>query len=192
MSAGDNLNQQQFGRGDLEAALHRELGFREQHVEGKLSKHPVSGYRLQVGMRRQVAKPPQGSDEGPAEFNVIKGNMGWPPEEHVRKEPIKYVYRGMHQDEWAQAQARGHIQSDQRGTIAHWEGTNAATDARTAVTYLPDGATGVVAKIRVHPDDKWFTTPHDNYLRTREPIPLDRVVRVSNPFTRDERGRLSR
>lgn len=187
-----DLNPQQFGHGYLETALHRELGYREQHLEGKQARHPRSGYRIQVGMKRRVAPPPKGQDEGPAEFNVIKGNMGWPAEEHVRKEPIKYVYRGMHQDEWAQAQERGHIQSDQRGTIADWEGTNAATDARSAVSYLPHGATGVIAKIKVHPDDKWFTIPHDNYLRTREPIPMDRVVRVSQPFTKDERGRLSR
>jgi hypothetical protein len=186
-----DLNAQQFfGHRDLDLTLHRELGYRRQHLESKQSRHPRSGYRIDVGMRRRVIQPKQG--EGPAEFQVIKGNMGWPPEEKVRTEPIKYVYRGMHQDEWAQAQERGHIRSDQRGTIADWEGTNAATDARSAVSYLPHGGTGVIAKIKVHPDDEWFTIPHDNYLRTRKEIPLDRVVRVSQPFTKDDRGRLFR
>jgi len=187
------LNRQQFGRGDLEQALHQELGYRRQHLESKTTRHPRSGWQIKVGQSRRLAKPPEGQGEGPAEFNVIQHHMSkFPADEKVRTEPVKYVYRGMHEDEWAQAQQRGHIQSDKRGVIADWEGTNAATDARSAVSYLPHGASGVIAKIKVHPDDKWFTIPHDSYLRTREPIPMDRVVRVSKPFTKDESGRLSR
>jgi hypothetical protein len=187
------LQPQQFGHGDLARVLHRELGYREQHLESKTAVHPVSGWPIKVGQSRRLAKPPEGQTEGPAEFNVIQHRMHqFPFDEKVRTEPVKYVYRGMHADEWAQAQERGHIQSDKRGVIADWEGTNAATDARSAVSYLPHGASGVVAKIAVHPDDKWFSIPHDSYLRTREPIPLDRVVRVSQPFHKDERGRLYR
>lgn len=189
-----NLNPQQFGQPmsyeGLDSALHRELGFNQQYLDAKRARHPRSGYMLRVGNSRRVAKPE--GDEGPAEFDVVRHTLnGFPAEQKIRREPIKYVYRGMHADEWAQAQERGHIQSDKRGVLANWEGTNASTDARDAVSYLPRGAQGVVAKIAVHPDDKWFTIPHDQYLRTREPIPLNRVVRTL-PLTRDDRGSLYR
>lgn len=194
MVASDNLNAGQFGQPmsfeERDSALHRELGFNLQHLEGKRARHPRSGYMLRVGNSRHVAKPE--GDEGPAEFDVIHNSLnGYPAQQKIRREPIKYVYRGMHEDEWAQAQQRGHIQSDKRGVIADWEGTNASTDARDAVSYLPRGGRGVVAKIAVHPDDKWFTIPHDQYLRSREPIPLNRVVRTL-PLAKDERGSLYR
>ncbi len=196
MGAMGNLNPQQFGEPlsfeGRDNALHRELGFNPQPLDGKRSRHPRSGYSLRVGRTRQVARPPEGQDEGPAEFKIREHRMNTlPADVEVGKEPIKYVYRGMHEDEWAQAQQRGHIQSDKRGVIADWEGTNASPDARDAVSYLPRGARGVVAKIAVHPDDKWFTIPHDQYVRTRQPIPLDRVVRTL-PLAKDDRGSLYR
>lgn len=92
--------------------------------------------------------------------------------------PIEHVYRGMSHEEWAQAQERGHLRSDARGAIdPKWEGTNAALDPKSAHYYrntTGDG-TGVVAKIAVHPDDKWFLSDVDSYARTRGTVPLSRV-----------------
>ena len=97
-----------------------------------------------------------------------------------RTRPIEHVYRGMSHEEWAGAQSRGYIRSDERGNIVPgWEGTNAGTEERTAHTYLNDNlnhGNGVVAKIAVHPDDGWFTSDADSYIRTRKRVPMSRVV----------------
>lgn len=184
--------QQFFSHGDLARVLQHELGYNPRKHEAKKTRNPRSGWQVDIGRSRSVAQPSQG--EGPAEYKVREHRMGQlPADVTIGREPIKYVYRGMHVDEWAQAQQRGHIRSDQRGTIADWEGTNAAHDARSAASYLPMGHTGVIAKIRVHPDDEWFTIPHDDYLRSRKPIPLDRVVRVTEPISKDPKyGRMYR
>mgnify|MGYP001035778959 CR=1 FL=1 len=92
--------------------------------------------------------------------------------------PIEHVYRGMSHEEWNQAQERGHLRSDARGAIApEWEGTNAALDPKSAHYYrdTTGGGKGVVAKIAVHPDDKWFLSDVDSYARTRSTVPLSRV-----------------
>ncbi len=99
--------------------------------------------------------------------------------------PIEHVYRGMSHEEWAQAQERGHIRSDARGAIApEWEGTNAGLDEKTARGYRDSnsasGGRGVIAKIAVHPDDKWFLSDVDSYARTRNPVPLSRVQIVDS------------
>jgi hypothetical protein len=166
---------------------HLENWFHPDQLEAPTQIHPKSGYAVHVGRERRISRPPEGQDEGPAYFNVrehpsFESRKMFP--EHVGTEPIKHVYRGMHVDEWAQAQKQGHIKSDQRGTIADWEGTNADVDPRSAVSYLPSRATGVIAKIRVHPDDGWFVHRADSYVRTRKPIPLDRVEAVSPPITK--------
>ncbi len=167
---------------------HLENWFHPQQLDARQERHPKSGFNIKVGLERRLARPPEGQDEAPAHFNVtdhgpVEGSLArWP--KHVGTEPIQHVYRGMHTDEWDEAKKRGHIQSDQRGTIADWEGTNAAVDPHTAVSYLPSRGTGVIAKIRVHPDDKWFSSSADSYVRTRNKIPLDRVEAVSPPITK--------
>lgn len=99
-----------------------------------------------------------------------------------RTRPIEHVYRGMSHEEWAGAQKNGFIQSDGRQAIMpEWEGTNASHDPAVAEYYLrttkhTETAGGVVAKIAVHPDEHWFTSSVDNYLRTRHRIPLSRVL----------------
>lgn len=96
-----------------------------------------------------------------------------------RTRDIKQVWRGMSHDEWSQAQKQGHVRSDERGAIAPgWEGTNAALNRGSAEYYRDTnqgGRGGVLARIDVHPDDKWFLSDVDNYARTRRPIPLHRV-----------------
>lgn len=99
-----------------------------------------------------------------------------------REKPVQRVFRAMSHHEWGAARDRGFIQSDGRENIfGKEEGTNAALDRDTAGYYArtsPNNGTvgGVVAEIKVHPDDGWFATDPDNYLRTRKPIPIDRVV----------------
>jgi len=105
------------------------------------------------------------------------------PDRDVAEEPITHVYRGMSLGEWEQAMQRGYIKSDQRGTIAEWEGTNAGLDAATARSYIPGGGEpAIIVRLRVEPGDGWFTIGADDYLRTRVRIPLDRVEAVSDPL----------
>lgn len=180
-----------------EAMTHEELDrhlqdwFSPKRLDAEKEIHPKSGWPVKTGTEFRVAKPPKGQDEGPAEFRVqlhhgVNGRKMFPDD--LPNEPIGHVYRGVSHDEWVQAKERGYIRSDQRGTIADWEGTNAGVDPRTAVSYLPYGGIGHVVKIRVDPRDKWFTIPHDQYLRTRERIPLDRVEEVSPLVKKDEHG----
>lgn len=96
---------------------------------------------------------------------------------------IQHLYRGMGEQEFQEAKARGHIQSDQRGVIQEgWEGTNAATDPGSAHVYLPRTGTGRIVKMEAHEGDSWFSTPLDGYARTREPIPWERVVAHTEEF----------
>lgn len=160
-------------------------------MEAKKEKHPRSGFEVEVGIERRVFHPDVGQ-EGPAEFTVWDhGQLG--PKRPLfpiqrPNEPIPHVYRGMSLAEWDQAQERGYIKSDGRGTIASWEGTNAAADPRSAVSYLPIDGTGVVVKIRVDARRKWFTYSADSYVRSREQVPLSEVEHVSPEITKERRG----
>ena len=195
MAAHDNLHPSQFVdvRGmDYEQegrALGRVLGVKRR--EAKRTIHPRSGYSVKVGRAREVAQP-QGEARMtatvpgptmPPTYNIVEhGHINSPGigSRVVGQEPIKYAYRGMSHEEWGEAQKRGSIESDRRGVIASWEGTNAAADPQSAVSYLPSKERqGVIAKIRLHPDEEWFTTKADSYLRTQKPIPLERVVRAT-------------
>jgi hypothetical protein len=94
----------------------------------------------------------------------------------------------MSHDEWEGAQKNGYIKSDGRMALfPEWEGTNAGVKRRTAENYLNDNwhkGKGIIAKIAVHPDDGWFASDADGYLRTRREIPLSRVV-SADKFDRD-------
>lgn len=174
----------------IDSLLERE--FHPQQLEARRVKHPRSGYMVKAGEERRVNHPPPSSHgneslgiEGPANFDVYDHGdpvhnerpIGMFPQK-IRTEPIRYVYRAMSAGEWEQAQKRGFIQSDERGAISSLEGTNAAVDPRSAVSYLPREGQAVVAKIAVRPQDKWFTINADEYLRTRQPVPLSQVQHV--------------
>lgn len=162
--------------------------------KGLRVKHPRSGYMVEAGEWRRVNHPPpseHGNEslgiEGPATFDVRDHGDPNSPEysslkymnpQVIRTEPIKHVYRGMSAAEWEQAQRNGYISSDRRGAISDLEGTNAAVDPRSAVSYLPPEGDAVVAKIAVRPEHKWFTINADNYLRTRSRVPLSAVEHV--------------
>jgi hypothetical protein len=152
-------------------------------------RHQRSGFMVEGGEERRVHHPEPGT-EGPATFEVwdygdaLTRAAGWFAQP-VRLDPIPHVYRGVSTAEWEQARERGFVQSDGRGTLTRWEGTNAADDPINAVSYLPRGGEGRVLKIRVDPGDGWFTINADSYLRTRQPIPLDRVEAVSPVIAKD-------
>lgn len=177
-----------LGRDEQKALLREEFG--PSPTETTRMKHPRSGWMVELGLKRSVARPPEGQTEGPPVFKVT--NLGKDFDDPIYKrymsgvdagtEPIEYVYRGMSKAEYEQAMERGHFASDKRGVIADWEGTNAAVDPETAAYYLSTNSDsadgGYIVKFKVHPDRKWFTIPHDQYLRTREQIPLEDVVKA--------------
>jgi len=145
-----------------------------------------NGVEVKVGQEVRVARPDPGQ-EGPPIFQVRTfGTDAFYPPEHT--EPIQHVYRAVSVDEWRQALQRGYLQSDQRGTLAPWEGTNAAVDPRDAVSYLPRYGSGVIIKIEIRPENGWFTIAADHYLRTRGSVPLDAVVATTPIIDRDQRG----
>jgi hypothetical protein len=170
--------------------------FHPARIDAAQVKHPRSGYMVDAGISRNVTRPADdgkhhGNEslgpEGPATFDLTDhgdphdpsyNSLAYMLGKHVGTEPIAHVYRGMSAGEWDQARQRGFIASDERGAISPLEGTNAAVDPRTAVSYLPPSGDSYVAKIKVRPEDKWFTIGADEYLRTRQRIPLDRVEHV--------------
>jgi hypothetical protein len=175
---------------ELDNQLKRE--FHPLRLEAPTERPPRTGYEIHVGISRSVARPSEGQEEGPPEFVLTRHPALYDAEMWPRRvgtEPIRHVYRAMSEAEWRQARQRGFIQSDQRGTIADWEGTNAAVDPHSAISYLPRGQRGHVAKIRVEPEEKWFTIGADSYIRTRERVSLSRVERVV-AVDKDLRGRL--
>jgi hypothetical protein len=193
MTASTTLSEKQLPGvtwDELDAHLERE--FHPAQLDAVTVTHPRSGYQVRTGLERRVSRPPDGQDWGPAEFTVtrhpgVTDHILFP--EHVGTEPIRHVYRAMSSEEWHEARQRGFIQSDQRGTIADWEGTNAAVDPHSAGSYLPYGHRGHIAKIRVEPSERWFTHAADSYIRTRERVPLKRVEHVLD-VDKDLSGRL--
>jgi rifampin ADP-ribosylating transferase len=172
--------------------------FHPQQLEAIQVKHPRSGWPVNSGLSRRVTRPPESQHgneslgiEGPPTFDVIDHGDPYSPSynslkymnpQPFRTEPIQHVYRGISEAEWQQAQRRGYLASDRRGTISELEGTNAAVDPTSAVSYLPREGPSRVVKIEVRPEDKWFTIRADDYLRTRQRIPVDRVRAVSPPL----------
>lgn len=167
--------------------------FHPQQLDASTVPHPVTGYAIKTGKELRVSRPPETSHgneslgaEGPPTFDVydhpgLDRSKGMFPVK-TGTEPIRHVYRGVSETEWQQAQQRGYLQSDARGTISSLEGTNAAVDPSSAVSYLPGEGHSRVLKIEVRPEDKWFTIRADSYLRTRQRVPVDRVVAVSPPI----------
>lgn len=142
---------------------------------------------------RVLATPPAGGAwaEVPARSVEYSSPGKYLPRRRVEgtEQPLEHVYRGMSGAEWQEAQERGFIQSDQRGVIDAREGTNFGTDPRTAASYVPRGDTGsVIASVRVEPEDPYFAIAPDSYVRTREPVPVDRVEGTL-PLQKDDGGR---
>jgi hypothetical protein len=172
---------------DLESLLDRE--FKPAQLEARREIHPKSGFEVKVGKERHVKQVARGQ-EGPPVFSV-QDHGEFPNRPlfpvNLEDEPIEHVYRGISVEEWRQALERGYLKSDQRGVLVDWEGTNAAVDPRSAASYLPRGGSGVIVKIKVDPEQEWFTIGADSYIRTRNRIPLDLVEHVSPVIHKDDR-----
>jgi hypothetical protein len=161
--------------------------FSPQKLDGGKETHPKSGYDVHVGKWLSVQQPPPDTDGEPVfkvtDYGEHAGDQMFP--KAIGTEPIKELYRGMSIDEWNQAVKRGYIQSDRRGVIGSWEGTNAGIDPQTSQSYLPRGAESVIAKMTVRPEEEWFTRNEDGYLRTRKRIPMSQVTAVSPVMYKD-------
>lgn len=177
---------------DLDILL--EGWFQPVRREAEQRVHPGSGFAVRVGTGRQLVRPPRGTRDAevPAEFEVLDYDDAPFGQSYqvVGREPVDLVYRGVSVEEWEQAKERGYLESDRRGVLAEWEGTNAAIDPQTAAYYLPRGGHGVILEIEPRPEQEWFAIRADDYVRTRRRIPLDAVRAVSPVFYRDPNYRL--
>lgn len=95
--------------------------------------------------------------------------------------PLSSVYRVMDEREWAEATERGFIQSDQRMNLGA-EGTVASTGS-TGSFYMPprgsDAEAARIVRIKVDESDGWWVSSNDGYIKTNQPIPIDRVEAVT-------------
>ena|SRR5215831_12807502 len=174
--------------------LRRELGVKREGP--KRTKHPKSGFSVEVGRETRLqpgSSPPMLDvlEHGhfPGRGPVVRG-LGMGPKK-VGERAVKHVYRGVSEADYQGIMERGHMQSDQRGNVCSTEGTCATDDPRGAMVYGRDVRNYRVLKIRVHPEDEWKVDPRDSYIKTQQPIPIDRIVRVTSPQV-SERGRESK
>ncbi|MGV8972202.1 MAG: GNAT family N-acetyltransferase [Rhodoglobus sp.] len=104
--------------------------------------------------------------------------------------PLPAVFRIVDEAEYQQALKRGYFQSDERMNLGD-EGTVASTRS-TGTFYAPwgsrsgpqDGQARIV-RLRMDPADGWLTDA-DSYVKTHERIPVDRIEKVTPPFTKAE------
>jgi hypothetical protein len=117
-------------------------------------------------------------------LNVLHNERGRIREAPILPGRVEHFYRGMSSAEFEEAKGRGFIQSDMRGTfsIPGGEGTNAGIEPGTAHSYMPRQGKGRIVKIAYHPEEQWFESDTDNYARSRQPIPWERVVAHTEEF----------
>lgn len=100
------------------------------------------------------------------------------------------LFRGVTVEDWQRIQKQGFIDSDFRGAISQKEGVNLANTTRAAFDYIPSNSKGLVLAIDVKGfENDLFMIGADNYIRTKKPIPLDKIVQVSQMVTKNEDGR---
>lgn len=183
----------QWDNSEVGQALRHDLGVKR--VDGKKARHPRSGFQVDVGVHPGSPVPGSSPPMQKMQNHGQAGNRLWGMtalQPQVPDRPIKHVYRGVSEEDYQGIMARGHIQSDKRGNVCESEGTCASHDPRSAAVYGGDVSNFRVLKIRVHPDDGWHVpTTGDTYIKTHQPIPVDRIVRVTRPL-QSPRGRLSK
>lgn len=194
---------QPLNRDEYDEHIHSTLG--PDPEEAEKQPHPKSGWPINVGVRRVLdhGTVPSGKgnhelpmlpammkviDHGPDPVTAMSREYNYGQGKVIGHEPPEFAYRGMSMDEYHQAKQRGYIQSDRRGVITDLEGTNAAVDPRSAVSYLPRGH-GMVVKIKAKPEHQWQMIRPDNYLRTHERIPMSDVVHAE-PFSKSDEWRV--
>ena len=101
--------------------------------------------------------------------------------------PPQYLFRAVSEDDWQQVVRRGYMKSDERMNLSPDEGTVAAINNPSF--YLPghlhsqQGRThvGRIARIDYTDDDGWYSD-HDNYAKTQERVPLERISAITEPI----------
>lgn len=153
---------------------------------------PSGGPPVTVMRRPEEGKPPRLVD-------VVKNRFYNLEEVEGTVRPPTHLWRGVSEQEWAQIQKDGYILSDKRGVIEDREGTNFADDPRSAISYLPrdkgfnEEAKGLGRVIRVKYDDAdgYFMMEADGYVRTQQPVPIERIDLISPVIYKDEHTYLS-
>jgi hypothetical protein len=150
-------------------------------VQGALNANSQQRYLNELGETQRLNRMDIQARRGPA------GGFNEAPLVARDGSVPTHVFRGMSEEDFQASQKRGFIQSDGRGAIdPEWEGTNAGTDAGTAYSYLPREAPGRIVKIKASQSDGWFASDVDNYARTRQPIPWDRVESHTSPINKTQ------
>ena len=96
------------------------------------------------------------------------------------------LFRGVGLNDFNRIKSQGYIDTDMRGAISQYEGTNLAQNPNTAEYYLPHNDYGVIMAINPSGLDLFIMA--DEYIRVFEPIPFENVVKVSEPILKDEHG----
>jgi len=97
------------------------------------------------------------------------------------------LYRGVSKADYERINKQGFIDTDMRGAISRREGMNLAKDPATSASYLPNNAGGYV--IAINPKGlNLFGTDADNYIRTRDVVPIENIVKVSEYIAKDDMG----
>lgn len=125
---------------------------------------------------------PDGTPMEVATFQNEYGNtFGVPGTER----PIQYVYRAISEEDYQGILKSGVMKSDGRMNLSMDEGTVASH--RDPSWYLPGDLAsdqpgeyaGRVVKIKVKEGDGWHIDGRDSYIKTSQPIPVDRIEMVS-------------
>jgi hypothetical protein len=137
-----------------------------------------------------------GAERGgpPRIANVVRGRYGMGDQMVGDPRPPQHLFRAVSEDDWQQVVRRGYMKSDGRMNLSPDEGTVAAVGNPSI--YLPgnlhsqQGRThvGRIARIDYTDDDGWYSD-HDNYAKTQERIPLERISAVTEPLTQGQNPR---
>lgn len=90
--------------------------------------------------------------------------------------PIRHVFRIVHEAEFQQAAKRGFLQTHGGMNLGKDEGTCASEDS-TGSFYAAAGPNRIL-RIDHRPEDGW-KRDNDGYIKTQQPVPFDRISRVS-------------
>ena len=90
----------------------------------------------------------------------------------------RVLFRGVSVDDWNRMQKNGYVDTDMRDVIDRDEGMNLSPDVRTAAYYLPMRSEGVILAMKTD-HAKLFKIEPDEYIRTKDKIPLSDVLAVS-------------
>jgi hypothetical protein len=97
------------------------------------------------------------------------------------------LFRGVSLEDYARIKSQGFIDTDFRGAISSQEGINLTPDARTAASYMPTGADGVIMAIDTD-DLDLYNIGADSYIRSFDKIPVENIIEVTEPVYKSTEG----